>query len=134
MLRKYIVLALLVFSIPSCYSQKLHALFYVNEQEQGREVDRRADMKNMYNFWGDVANNIGYKYSPVKCTPNTFTASNINSKINGLNVERNDIVVFYYSGHGYNDESDIWPTLNLLDKNYRQIDIMKKLKNVKMAT
>ena len=127
----FFLMFILAFNISNiCYSQKLHALMFVNEQEQGREVDRKADMSNMYKFWGDIANRIGYEYIPQKCSPSTFTASNVNAKIQGLSVGHNDIVVFYYSGHGYNDESDIWPTLNLKDKNYRQIEIMKKLKQV----
>lgn len=132
MIRKYLILFLVTFNVLLTYSQTLHVLLFVNEQEQGREIDRRADMRNMYKFWGDIAGNIGYEYSPVKCTPSTFTAFNIDKEIRELSIEKSDIVVFYYSGHGYNDESDIWPSLNLLDRNYRQIDIMKKIKEVSL--
>lgn len=130
MYKKTIVAFLFICLHTFSYSQTLHAVMFVNEKEQGREVDRCADMRNMYRFWGNVAEAIGYTYAPVKCTPATFSAYQVDRAIRGLDVRTNDIVVFYYSGHGYNDESDIWPSLSLSDRNYRQIDIMKRLKNV----
>ena len=128
MLKRILLSSFIILQASLCFSQTLHTLLFVNEQEPGREIDRKADMSNMYYFWRDVARKLGYTYSPIKCSPSSFTAANIDTKISGLSISNNDIVVFYYSGHGYNDESDIWPSLNLLDKNYRQIEIMKKLK------
>lgn len=127
MKRIYIILLLSCLYLPS-YSQTLQSLFFVNEKEQGREIDRRADMNNMYSFFKEISNLIGYEYRATKFSDVNFTSKKVKESINELKVTVNDIVVFYYSGHGYNDESDIWPSLSLNDCSYREIDILKLLR------
>jgi hypothetical protein len=108
-------------------AQTFHALIFVNEKESGREIDRIADMYNMKIFFREIANQIGYSYNLKSNSDNEFTANEVDREIINLNVQENDIVVFYYSGHGYNQGNDQWPTLDLKDKRYWVSDIMKKL-------
>ncbi|MCC6461240.1 MAG: caspase family protein [Saprospiraceae bacterium] len=122
----FIFLSIFVLSLPG-YSQTLHALLFVNEKEQGRETDRKADMDNMKVFFREIAAQLGYSYNLRDNSDTQFTAAEVNQEIAGLNVQKNDVVVFYYSGHGYNEGSDQWPTLNFKDKNYWLSDILKQL-------
>ena len=124
------LICVLCFCHLSVGAQTLHALLFINEKESGREFDRSEDMRNMNTFLRNVSTTIGYSYNPQKFSDKKFTSSDIKQSISNLDVESGDIVVFYYSGHGYNDESDIWPSLSLNDNNYRQIDILKLLKEV----
>ncbi|MEL6639096.1 MAG: caspase family protein [Bacteroidota bacterium] len=121
-----LVVAIIVLSL-SLRSQTLHALLFVNQQEQGREVDRSADLNNMSVFCEEIANQIGYRLNLRTNSGNEFTAREVDREINNLDVRNNDVVIFYYGGHGYNEGNDKWPTLNLTDRNYWYSDILKVL-------
>mgnify|MGYP003571408528 CR=1 FL=1 len=130
------ILALLVSMIvcASLSAQTMHTLIFVNTQENtvshgDRTVDRTADYNNMKAFFSRIANAIGYTNNMrAHGLQSDFTSAMVDQEINRLNVGRNDIVVFYYSGHGANMRNDIWPTLDLRDKGYWQTDILRKLK------
>lgn len=122
----FIFLSVFVLSLPA-YSQTLHALLFVNEKEPGREIDRKADMDNMKGFFRDIATQLGYNYNLRDNSDTQFTAAEVDQEIASLSVQKNDVVVFYYSGHGYNQGTDQWPTLNFKDKNYWLSDILKQL-------
>lgn len=42
-----------------------------------------------------------------------FSVSNVNSAISGLNSTTNDVIIFYYAGHGYNRGYNDYPTMTL---------------------
>lgn len=111
-------------------AQTLHALIFVNEKEVGREVDRQQDLNNMYSFWKEIASTLGYTFNYSINSDTKFTSTRANALIANLNVNNNDIVVFYYSGHGHNDETNIWPSLAFKDKSYGEMNIMKAIKKV----
>lgn len=123
----------LVFTILSiCISaiataQTMHTLIFVNESEPKREIDRTADSRNMQRFFTDIARNLNYRNNLRSHTGSEFTTTYINREIENLNVNNNDVVVFYYSGHGANFKNDKWPTLDLLDKPYWSSQILAKL-------
>ena len=56
-----------------------------------------------------------------------FKATSALQAIESLNVELNDIVVFYYSGHGANWDDDEWPHMAFLDRQYGETAIYNKL-------
>lgn len=130
MMRRVFCFVLFVVFFIESPAQTLHTLLFVNEEESNRERDRSEDMKQMYRFFEYIAESIGYTYSPFKCSGRDFTARKVDEKIDRLKVEDMDVVVFYYSGHGYNEGENIWPTLSLKDKQYSHAAIMKRLKNV----
>lgn len=130
------ILTLLVFLlICACLNaQTMHTLIFVNTQENtewggDRTKDRTEDFVNMKDFFTQIANKIGYTNDMrAHKLQQDFTSTMVDQEINRLNVGKNDIVVFYYSGHGANFGNDVWPTLDLIDKGYWQTDILRKLK------
>ncbi len=126
-MKKFSLIILISILSTQIYGQTLHALLFVNKQERGRETDRYEDMKNMAAFYRDIARRIGYNFQLSENSGREFTAAEVKHEINNLRVASNDIIVFYYSGHGYNQGKDKWPTLNLLDENYWFSDILKVL-------
>ena len=126
-MKKLILMLAVVVSPYILKGQTLHALIFVNEKEEGREVDRRADMKNMSTFFEEIAKNINYEFNLRQNSDTEFTARELDREIDNLDVRENDIVVFYYGGHGYNEGKDKWPSLNLKDRKYWQSDILKKM-------
>ncbi len=111
----------------SLTAQTMHTLIFVNESEPGRQVDRTADSRNMQGFFTDIANCLNYRNDMHTHSGSEFLTSYIDREIDNLRVGSNDIVVFYYSGHGANLRNDKWPTLDLLDKPYWSSRILARL-------
>ncbi len=127
---KKLILALVcsIFLMSSAASQTLHTIIMVNKEEPNREVDRTADFNKMTTFWKDIASSLGYRHNLKQYSGSAFTAANALTAIDNLLVSPNDIVVFYYSGHGANWDNDEWPHLSYKDRNYSQSAIYSKLK------
>lgn len=57
-----------------------------------------------------------------------FTRTKLNSCLSSLTTSANDVIFFYYTGHGYNDGTNDYPTLTLgkdgEDINYRKKDLL----------
>lgn len=102
---------LILFFVAICLTtvisaQTMHTLIFVNESERGREIDRTQDSKNMQRFFTEIARNLSYRNNMHNHTGAEFTTAYINREIDNLNVGNNDVVVFYYSGHGANLRND----------------------------
>lgn len=125
---KKIMLSLVLACLSmSTVAQTMHTLIFVNEKEAGREVDRTADSQNMKRFFTDIAQCLDYTHDLRAHSGAEFTSAYIDREIENLNVGGNDVVVFYYSGHGANLKNDKWPTLDLLDQPYWSSRILAKL-------
>lgn len=111
----------------SMMAQTMHTLIFVNEEEAKREVDRTADSRNMKKFFTTIAHHLDYTNNLHSHSGAEFTTTFIDREIENLHVGGNDVVVFYYSGHGANLKNDKWPTLDLLDKPYWSSRILAKL-------
>jgi len=133
-MKKILTLLMMIFFGLNLNAQTMHTIIFVNKQENtpehgDRTVDRTADFNNMKDFFSRIANAIGYTNNMcAHGLQQDFTTATIDKEINRLNVNKNDIVVFYYSGHGANMNNDIWPTLDLMDNGYWQTTILRKLK------
>lgn len=123
-----ILLSVIVFCVSVCVTaQTMHTLIFVNESEPQREVDRTADSRNMKKFFTAIAQSLDYSNNLRSHTGNEFTSTFVDWEIENLQVGNNDVVVFYYSGHGANYKKDKWPTLDFLDKAYWSSQILAKL-------
>lgn len=111
----------------STTAQTMHTLIFVNESEAGRQVDRTADSRNMKAFFTEIAQCLDYRNDLRSHTGAEFTSTVVDREINSLQVGNNDVVVFYYSGHGANLRNDKWPTLDFLDNMYWSSRILAKL-------
>jgi len=98
-------------------AQTLHTLIFINKSEHGRESDRTTDFNKMTTFINDVARRIGYSNDLRTHTGSEFTVSKALSEIRSLNVGSNDVVIFYYHGHGTNRSNNSayiqWPAMHI---------------------
>ena len=118
-------------------AQTLHSLVFINKCEsEDRKDDRTADYNKMQKFLTDVANRLGYTNNLRMHTCNEFTVSKALSEVNNLNVRENNVVIFYYHGHGANlttNKYDKWPAMHLspIEDN---VDISTFLEQSKLRT
>lgn len=73
-------------------------------------------------LFGEVAEFLGIQFAPTVIEGNAFSKVNVDKAINALRPGPNDIVVFYYSGHGFSDTRDGYnfPYMDLRDKSFQQ--------------
>jgi len=134
-MKRWFFIFSVMFASSQISAQMLHVLLFVNEQDV--RIGGKTDIENMSLFFKKVADCIGYDYRVSKNSNANFTSVAVNREINNLRVSPNDIVVYYYSGHGYNQNKNRWPTINLSDKNYWLSDILallnSKTENAKLV-
>ena len=127
-MKRLITIVLLLIGITIAYGQTFHTIIMVNKEEPNRQVDRTADFNNMSTFFTKIAQSLGYKNNMLRYSGQNFRATNALESIESLNVGFNDIVVFYYSGHGANWDDDEWPHMAFLDRQYGETTIYNKLR------
>lgn len=72
----------------------------------------------LFNLFSESAEAAGIKFVPIEIKDDNFYKEMIDRSIQNLPAGQNDIIIFYYSGHGfrYNDqdiENDPWPQMSL---------------------
>lgn len=125
---KHLVLLIAMLLLPIMgNSQTLHSLIMINKEEPNRQTDRTAEMNNMSTFIRTLVSTLGYHNKMTTRSGKSFTSVQLESDLNNMVVSDNDIVVFYYSGHGVNWDDDEWPHMALLDRQYHATKVYNKL-------
>lgn len=77
------------------------------------------DMKRVVETFSGLTNFLGIKFFSKTISGNEYSKKNIQTAINNIKPSANDIVIFYYSGHGFRlpENSRRFPNLKL--KNFR---------------
>lgn len=103
--------------------QTLHAILMADENDAKIGQSCRKDLKIMSENMQQISNGIGYQLNLVQLSGLNFTALSLREAIQKLQVSPQDLVFFYYSGHGYNipDNASNYPYLNVI--NYTQAPI-----------
>lgn len=82
------------------HSQTFHAILFANTKNPDIGVAVEEDFQRMKIEFKAMANFIGYKYSSYEFKDMQFNRQNLERVINSISCEKDDIVFFYYSGHG----------------------------------
>ncbi len=129
-MRRTLTFVFLTLSITYIHAQTMHSILFANMQEQGREADRTAELRNMMKFCNDIAAAIGYQHDLRTHSGSEFTSTMMEREISTLNVKDGDIVILYYAGHGCNWDDDDWPHMAFLDRQYWETTAFAKLQAV----
>lgn len=80
----------------------------------------KNDIDNMRSEMSGVAKALKMPLREYNITGNSFNKENLVRTIDGLNPSSNDVVVFYYSGHGFrfDDQEDYYPLMSLCATGY----------------
>lgn len=109
-------------------AQTLHSLIFANKKEQGREADRTVEYNKTVELCTNIADALGYQHDLRAHSDVQFTSTVLENDIATLNAGEDDIVIFYYDGHGCNWDDDDWPHMGFLDKQYWETTAYEKIK------
>lgn len=109
------VLAVLAYGyITTAKAQTLHAVIACNTTDRSIGESMKRDMENMSNAIQIIMANFEYDFEMQQFDGTTCTKANITKYINDMEVGRDDIVFFFYGGHGthaFNNADDPWPQM-----------------------
>lgn len=117
-MKKLFILISLCFlvAVPVC-SQTLHAIIFANTKSPGNPNDPRdtgigqsvtVDFERMGIEMTSISSFIGYSLKKYYYydTPDRFSRRSLLAVLNNLSCGKDDIVFFYYSGHGLRAENE----------------------------
>lgn len=114
-----IVSFLLFFYVSHTYSATFHALILCDIDLPDIGASVRVDQQKISNEIRLISKSIDYTLNEKIFTNDEFSHY-IFDYIKSLAVEKDDIIVFYFAGHGFNtlekDADDPWPNLFLYKK------------------
>ena len=95
-------------------AQTLHAIIACNTKDQSIGTGMTSDMKNMRNAAQIIAAHLDCEYDEYTFDGSTCTKANITKCISDMDVNNEDIIMFFYGGHGThaeNNSQDPWPQM-----------------------
>jgi hypothetical protein len=109
--------------VPPAPTMNLHLVIVANTNDKSIGGSCVVDKNATYNTFKDVAEFLNLNFLPTVIEGNNFTKANVDKVLAGLKPKEKDIVVFYYSGHGYNktNAGTLYPNLDLRNKPFQQI-------------
>ncbi|WP_291720512.1 caspase family protein [Bernardetia sp.] len=102
---------------------KMHLVMLVNSSIGDIGASCETDSRNMSKEFEDIAAALKVDFRKYEIKGSSFTKENATRVLNGLNPGSNDIVVFYYSGHGFrwSDQTDAYPQMDIRASPYTKI-------------
>ena len=100
----------------------LHAIVVVNTND--RDIGSYIDLENVSKELKSIEKNTGLILRLNTMTKNNFKLNKVNNLLKQLSVAPNDVVIFYYSGHGFkrNQDKSRWPKMVLNNGRYLGLD------------
>jgi len=105
-------------------SAKLHFVLVANTNDPRIGFSVQKDVINITSQIKDVATFLGLPLNMVEVSGAKFGKANVEAAINNLNPGTNDIVIFYYSGHGYSNDrnaAEAYPQFDLRQSRFDDI-------------
>ena len=115
-------LSLAVFDLMAQGNGTLHLITSIDRINSDISQGCSKDHENANELFKVVAEMGGLEYHPVNLR---FDREEVEAFIHNFQCDANDIVVFLYSGHGfqYDNDGDLWPWPHLFYCNREQVDI-----------
>ncbi len=103
---------------------KLHLLLAVNSEIPDIGQSCATDQRTMEREFRDIAKALNINMEKYEVNGEKFTKQNLEKTLNAFKPAPNDIVVFYYSGHGFrwSDQTDKYPQLDFRYSSYTRLD------------
>ncbi len=98
---------------------KMHLLIVSNTNDPSIGKGCGFDTRRAMLMFDSIRRYLGIGMQTTVITGKTYNKANVQKAIKALNPDPNDIVVFYYTGHGFRkpEDSRIYPYIDLRPKN-----------------
>lgn len=112
----YALLLTTLLLAPCAKAQRLHKIIFGHTTDELIGTSVQIDMERASNEIDEIAAFIDYEVVPYYYVGNDCSKENLDKVLTNLSVSNNDVVIFYYSGHGDHSQgglNDPWPQMCL---------------------
>ena len=116
-LKRTFFMIVLVLSQLTAQAQKIHVVVFCDTNDESIGKNKESERKLTMNEMQTIARYLesyGYDSEFTECYGVDCNKRNLMQVVNGLMIEPNDVVFFYYGGHGShaeNNERDPFPQM-----------------------
>ncbi|MFN8348778.1 MAG: caspase family protein [Spirosomataceae bacterium] len=123
-MRNCIFLLLLFLSGYRAIAQTLHAVLVADTKDGMLGASCEKDLGDMSVRLADIAQKINFQYQEVICNNEQFGKAGLTKALSEVTCSPNDVIFFYYTGHGLNtlERSSSFPLLYLKDDNNTELE------------
>jgi hypothetical protein len=103
---------------------KIHFILVANTEDPRIGASVKKDVNNIYSEIKDVSTFLKIPLNLVEISGSKFGKDNVDAAITNLKPGADDIVIFYYSGHGYSNDqqaSQLYPQFDLRQSRFDDI-------------
>lgn len=99
---------------------RLHLILVANTEDIDVGPSSNVDKNRNLKTFKDLSDFLGIGFNPVTIYGEDFSKQKVDNAIQSLQAGPKDIVIFYYSGHGFNNlqKSSVYPDIALSNKGY----------------
>ena len=105
---------------------KIHFIVVANTEDARIGSSVKKDVNNIYSEIKDVSTFLNLPLNYVEISGSKFGKANVETALNNLKPGTDDIVIFYYSGHGYSNDqqsSKLYPQFDLRQSRFEDITV-----------
>ncbi|MEO6252626.1 MAG: caspase family protein [Ferruginibacter sp.] len=104
--------------LPNPRTTSLHLIIVANTNDNSIGSSCVIDKDGIYKFFAQISEFLHVKFKSKVIFGSTYNKKNVDLAISSLRPKKDDIIVFYYSGHGFSNTGDkyFYPYLDLRDK------------------
>ena len=126
MLKKYysllIISAFLIFASTAGHAANLHAIMIGDTHDTWIGNQSALDLRNVSPNIDKIASYTNLSLKKKVFSGSEFRSDKVLNHLTNLKIARDDVVIFYYSGHGFRtpekDKSSLWPALHFTSSRY----------------
>lgn len=93
----------------------MHLVMVADVEDRSIGKSTAQDQRDITSTFTKISRELGIEIRDYQFSGQTFNKNQIISGFNSINSNPNDIIIYYYSGHGYNDteKTSTFPTMAL---------------------